>query len=262
MNPTRTGAAAAAAAVALATLAGACSDSTGPKEPGGRVTVGFDVASPSAATVAFAGTNGVLTVTEVWLVMDEFRLERITAACEIVLVESPDDDCEELQAPPFFVWVPLEGGTAWTVGTDIAPGPYVELEFETRAPDDDEADAALLAEIQASYFADWPAGASLLVVGTFTKTTFSPPREVTTPFRAYLDAEVEVELAFGEEMPLMVVEGGGRLVIVSIDPAVWFTNGDGTVIDLSVYDYDVTGEVFPFDGDLTGGFAGIELDGA
>ena len=45
-----------------------------------------------------------------------------------------------------------------------------------------------------------------------------------------------------------------------IDPAVWFVNDDGTVDDLSAFDYDTTGELFEFEAKFEDGFTKIELD--
>lgn len=47
---------------------------------------------------------------------------------------------------------------------------------------------------------------------------------------------------------------------VFVDPAIWFVNEDGTVNDLSPYDYDATGEVFAFEAEFENGFTIIELD--
>jgi hypothetical protein len=97
----------------------------------------------------------------------------------------------------------------------------------------------LLADIRGA-FPDWPEDASMLVVGSFT-----PTGQDATSFRVYFDARIEVRRAF-EDAPLVVEEGGDLTVTVVIDPVPWFTNRDGTVDDLTAYDYDATGEVAAF----------------
>ena len=131
----------------------------------------------------------------------------------------------------------------------------MELKFETKATGDDEDGASLLADIRGSH-ADWPAEASMLVTGTFTPVDGGDP----VSFRAYFDAEVKVELEFDAGAPLVIEEGGDESVTVFIDPAIWFANDDGTVDELSEYDFDTTGEVFKFEAKFADGFTKIELD--
>lgn len=242
----------------------ACGDATGPGE-GGNVTVKFAVTSTlSAAPGGLAaapvdlpldGDNGSLSIEEIWLVVDEFKLERIDGACDDFAEseDADDDECEEFELPPFFVSVPLEGDGIGEVSADVEPGTYEELKFETKAPDDDA--GALLDEIRADYFDDWPAEASMVVVGTFT-----PLEGEAVSFTAYFDAEVKVEMEFLDDGPLVVEEGGDLSVTVFVDPAIWFANDDGTVNDLSMYDYAETGEVFEFEAKFEDGFSKIELD--
>ena len=254
-------------ALASATILFACSDTAGPVD-GGTVTVNFALASgppgtplPGArlsavgaavAELPLDGDNGTLTIDEIWLVVDEFKLERVEDACDDVPEGEDDDDCEEFELLPFFVSVPLEGEGTGEVSAEVSPGTYEELKFETKAPDDN---GSLLADIRENSFDDWPEEASMLVVGTFTPTGGD-----TVSFRVYFDAEVKVELEFEEGEPLVIEEGGDQAVTVFIDPAVWFVNDDGTVDDLSAYDYDATSEVFAFEAKFEDGFTKIELD--
>jgi hypothetical protein len=254
----------------------ACSDAAGPAADG-TVTVKFAVtaAQPAAvsgvaaapAALPVDGTNGSLNIDGIWLVVDEFKLERVEDACEEVAEEDTeiddddveDDDCEEIELPPFFVAVPLEQDEneedgVGRVSASVAPGSYEELKFETKAADED---SQLLAEIRADPdFADWPAEASMLVVGTFTPTEGDP-----VSFRAYFDAEVKVELEFSEGEPLVVEEGDNPTVEVFVDPAIWFENDDDSVDDLSEYDYAPPEyRVFKFEAKFADGFTKIELD--
>ncbi len=253
------------AVLAVATVTFACSDFAGLGSAGTVAvnfaavsgSVGSPATSPHLNTLAVAlaelpldGSNGTLSIDEIWLVVDEFELEQVEDACEEVPEGEDDDDCEEFEVSPFFVSVPVEGDGVGEVSAEVAPGTYQDLKFETKAPNDD---GSLLADIRVDYFDDWPAEASMLVVGTFT-----PSGGRAVAFRAYFDAEVKVELEFEE--PLVIVEGGDQSVTVFIDPAIWFVNDDDTVDDLSAYDYDATGQVFVFEAKFEDGFTKIELD--
>lgn len=255
----------------------ACGDASGPAG-GGTVTLRFTMAPAGAAlqeaapglnlgraalaSLPLAGTNGTLTLDEVWLVVKQVTLEAAaTDSCAgddagddedgdlargLALHGGPGDDDDDhgmgddcdTTLGPFFVEVPLEGEGGAEVSVDVVPGVYEEIELKTGAPRD-SGSADLLAEIRTA-FPDWPAEASLLVVGSFTPIDGDP-----VPFRVYFDARIKVEREFEDE-PLVVEEGGDLTVTVTIDPARWITNPDGSVDDLSVYDYDTTGEVVDF----------------
>lgn len=242
----------------------ACGDATGPAETG-NVTVKFAVTSalstaPSGLAAAPAdlpldGDNGSLSIQEIWLVVDEFKLERVDGACDEVAEseESEDDECEEFELGPFFVSVPLEGDGLGEVSADVKAGTYEALKFETKAPDSED---AVLEDIAAEGFDNWPVAASMVVIGTFTP----PGEDAEISFTAYFDAEVKVEEEFPDDDPLVVEEGGDLSVKVFVNPAIWFTNDDGTVVDLSMYDHVEPGDVFQFEAKFADGFVKIELD--
>ena len=244
----------AAAMAVAATLA--CSEST--SSAASSMTFRIAVVSPSVGTsaalsVAFTqvpivGSNGTLTIEQIWMVVDEFRLERVPGTCDVSGNE-PDEDCARFEAPPAFLPVSLDGTTPGTVAMPAAAGTYEELKFETREP---RADGVLLAEIR-QQFPDWPEDASQLMVGTFT-----PVGGTAIPFRAYFHGEVLVELAFDE--PLEVVAGGDQTVAVFVDPAIWFVQSDGSVLDLTQFDFDATGEVAELEAKFQEGFTKIEVD--
>ena len=238
--------------IAAALLAGgACSDSAGP-EANGAVTVRVSGAAGMSFAAAFSsldvpGSIGVLTLDAIHLVVDEFRLERVEDACEDL--NGDDDACENFEAPPFFVAVPLDGADVGVVSRTVPAETYEELKFETKAPEDD---GSLLAEIR-QQFDDWPEDASALVIGTFTPDVGEP-----VSFRVFFDAEVKVELEF--DPPFEVVEGDDQAVTVFVDPAIWFANPDGSVVDLSAFDFDVTGEVVKLEVKFEDGFTKVEVD--
>ena len=238
-------------------VGGACSDSAGP-EANGAVTVRFkldDGIASGAAGMSLAapilsldvpGPNGVLTLDAIHLVVDEFKLERVEDACEDQ--NGDDDACENFEAPPFFVAVPLDGDDVGVVSQAVPADTYVELKFETKAPEDD---GPLLAEIQGQTpFNDWPEHASALVIGTFTPDEGGP-----VSFCVFFDAEVKVELTL--DPPFEVMEGDDQAVTVFVDPAIWFANPDGSVVDLSAFE---TGEVVKLEVKFEDAFTKVEVD--
>lgn len=243
----------------------ACRSTTGPT---GRLTVNFQLASSSAApavvaspnisaTVAAAsltgpidvtGTNGTLTLEDVRLVVDEFKLEREEGACEDGTAE---DSCERFEALPHFLTVPLEEGTTSAFSEDVPPGTYVQLKFEVKE------EPTLLGQIQEE-FPNWPAEASVLVSGSFASAEDGDP----VPFLVYF-ASGEVKVQFGFDPPLVIAETDAeQSVTVLVDPALWFANADGTVLDLSQFDFYQTGQLLKLEvkrfGDV---FTKIEIGG-
>lgn len=245
----------------------ACDDTTGPGQ-GTPVAVAFSAAGSSTAAapaesgslatrdVSMGGTNGTLVIEELRVIVAEFELERLN---EDECVDG-NDACEEFEAPPAFVNVPLNAGEAVAVTAIVEPDTYDELEFEIEDLDDDEEDPIKAQQIEElmndirAQFPDWPREASMLAIGTFTPTGGTP-----VPFRVYFAAEVEIEM---DLVPPVTVadDGSGATFTVNIDPALWFTQADGTVMDLSTLDYDTTGSVVEFEVEMENGFTEIEFD--
>lgn len=263
----RTLLAALAAPLALA----ACSDSTG---SGGADTVALrfgvssgaraarlpgEAAAQAAAGLSVDGTNGVLNISEIRVVVSRLQLRGTTTAATCtgthtnILTSNGADDgaeheagehegCGEFNVGPQFVNLPLDGSQL-TVATGTVPaGTYSSLRFKVKnlddrddeaGDDDDAADHAAIATLFNSIraqFPDWPQRASMLVVGTFTPRTngtLGTPR----PFRVFARAEVKLQLPITP--PLTVADGStGGTVSVLLDPAAFFRTGT-TVIDLS-----------------------------
>lgn len=133
--------------IAAALLAGvACSDSAGPDDTGAVIVRLSGAAGTSFVaellTLDVPGSIGVLTIDAIHLIVDEFKLERVEDACEDL--NGDDDACENFEAPPFFVAVPLDGDDIGIVSQAIPADTYEELKFETKAPEDD---GSLLAEM-------------------------------------------------------------------------------------------------------------------
>ena len=263
-----------AGALALAPLAlAACSDSTGTQAPG-TVQVRFGVAGGAAnlranalaaeaagGPLVVAGTNGTLSITGIQVVVSQLKLKGVHDQPCIGGTSSDDsqggdDDAGEceFEAGPFFVDLPLDGGTLTVATGTVPPGTYDRLRFRVKNldfrdddgddDDDDAAVGALFNQIR-TQFPDWPARASMRVTGTFT-----PTGGAARPFTAYLKAEVRVQLPLSP--PLAVTEGTSTSqVSVTLDPAAFFKSGTA-VVDLSQFG----GNVAEFEFEAEHGFRG------
>lgn len=249
-----------AAALGVAVPLTSCSDANG---PGASVTVRFRtgssvvnasrLGSPASFSVmgtqdiVVTGTNGTLTITDIRVIVDQLELEAVeTTDCQGG--EGEQAGCEEFETGPLAAQIPVDGSPVTVTSDQIPPGTYDELEFEVEDAevDDGESDDAgesqaladLLATLRQTY-PDWPANASMVVVGTFTPTGGAPQA-----FRAYFSAELEMELALD---PVLVIDAGNHTVTVDLHPDRWFLNPDGTVRDLSQFDFATTGQVVEFE---------------
>lgn len=258
-------------AVALAgLLAAGCDDGTGIS--GARVAVDFSTTpttaasimgfgTPIAASIDVPGSNGVLTLDTVHVILNEFELERVEDLAGCDSAETDDHDaCEEFEVGPALLELPLDGGTTTAVSADVQPGEYGQLEFEIEDLEDDEDDpseAEAIADLRddiLARFDDWPREASMRLVGTFTPTEGDP-----ISFRAYAEAEIEVELEF--DTPFVVTEEDvSRVVTVELDPSSLFKRPDGSVLNLAEYDYPSSGRVLAFEFEMENGFEGVDHD--
>jgi hypothetical protein len=207
-----------------------------------------------AGTLSIPGSNGTLDITSIRAIVSELELD-----C--------DDDgttaaCVEFERGPVFATVPLGASDVEIADAAVPAGRYDEFEFEIEDLDADDDDSAakraamdaVLAEIRTTY-PDFPADASMIVEGSFTPTGGDP-----VAFRTYLEAEIEIELPLVP--PLEVAEGADPVIVpVTIDPSVWFALPDGSVFDLSAFDYASTGDVPEIEVEIEGAFdVEIELD--
>jgi hypothetical protein len=250
-------------AAVLATAA--CSDSTGPVGGGGseEVAVRMAAVEPSGAgtsvegeTLVLTGTNGTLRIDALYAIMDEFELKRVD---DDFCPGGDDDECEEFEAGPEFLNIPLDGEGVIAVQQAVDTGTYHRLEFEIEDLEDDEEDPARAArtvalrnEIRAQ-FPEWPSDASMLVVGSFT-----PTGGVETQFRVYIEAEIEVEMAL---VPPVVIDASASnpSFTVRLDPALMFRNGT-TVRNLALLDFAATGSVVEFEIEIENGITEVEYD--
>lgn len=277
----------AAAALALITLA-ACGDDL--ITPEGTTSVAFRAATSGAAVgtspgdVAFShagdpdvsvfqleGTNGRLSLVSVHFIVSEFELERADADddCDDVV---DDDDCEEFEADPRFLELPLTGDAAVAVQHSVPAGLYDELEFEIEDLDDDDDgddDSAAILDLMTEVrdqFPEWPADGSLRIHGTFTPVNEEGDLvpDQATDFTVYFEAEIEIEKEFAS--PVEITSDGGAFT-VTVDPRIWFERANGTVRDLSQLDFDPeAGGPVPeleveIESEVGEGFAEVEFGG-
>ena len=232
-----------AAGAALLALS-ACGDNPFARSGGeARVQVRFGVESGQAPASAarfqtngtdqlvISGANGTLRIDDLRLVVAEFELKGDDDVDTCGLQPGAADDCEDFDAGPLFVDLPLGGGTVPVATGDVPAGVYEEVEFEAEDLDDDEENAAERARIAQvrqqilALFPDWPPKASMLVVGSFTPAGGQP-----VSFRTFVEAEIEIETELNP--PLVVAEGESRSVEVLLDPAALFLSG-GNVLNLA-----------------------------
>lgn len=264
---------------AVALLSG-CGDSTG-IGPGAQVSVDFVARTGPAASMSLIGaegvplasievpgTNGVVSLETAHVILAHFEMERTesTVGCddsssmESLGDDGAEDDCDEIEQGPMFLELPLESGEVTRVAGEVQPGSYDDIEFEFENLDDEGDSAAesqriadLLTEIRTE-FPDWPEKASLRLAGTFTPEGGEP-----VPFVVYVDAEIEIEMEF--DTPFVVTEADvARTVEVELDPRDWVRRPDGTVVDLSAYDYATTGLVINLEIEVDDAFHGAEHD--
>lgn len=263
------------AALVLPLFVGACDK--GPTDPSApsKVSVKFGTSAPttsaskssafstSASTsgLVVQGTNGTLSISNISFIVSELELERLESTCDN---SGSGNLCDDYEAPISFVKLPLQGG-AVTVATDEVPhGQYDELDFEVENLDVDADDdsqkqqeiASLLNAIRTTHgFSNFPDKASMVVEGTFTPSGSTE----ATPFRVYFEAELKVELRFD---PALTIDSNGlsHSVTVDVQPGVWFKKADGSVMDLSEFDYATTGSLIEFEMEMEKGFGKVKFD--
>ncbi len=153
-----------------------------------------------------------LVLSSVEVVFREIELKRLEVAdCD---VEPEPEGCEEFEAGPVLVSLPLSAGAEAAFALDIPPGTYTEIELDVHKVNDDAEDAAFRQAHPA--FID----KSIRVTGTFNGQAFV--------FESDLDVEQELDLS-----PALVVEDASTAtnitVFVNVDG--WFRDNLGGLID-------------------------------
>jgi hypothetical protein len=154
-----------------------------------------------------------LILGSVEIVLREIELKRLEVTeCD---VEPEPEGCEEFEAGPVLISLPLEAGADSAFALDIPPGTYTEIEFDVhKVSDDDEEDAAFR---QAHPdFVD----KSIRATGTFNGQAFI--------FESDLNAEQELVL-----IPALIIEDATTTVNITILVEVgdWFRDEFGGLID-------------------------------
>ena len=262
-----------AAGLAVVALLAGCGDITDVDGPQ-NVTVGFQTVEapstaashigPAGAPVQYDGTNGTLIIDRVLMIVSEVALEHEDGCDDDTGVNGQVfDDCEDFEADPQLIDLPLDGTPIFVASAFVAPGVYDELEFEAEDIDlddlgDDEEKRIVLEALRdevRSLVPDWPEKATLFVTGTFQAPDGDP-----VAFRTFVEAEVEVEL---DLVPNLIIGNDGsanRSVIVDLRPDLWFVDHQGGVRDLTQWDYDATGLLLELEVEIENGFWSVEFD--
>ncbi len=196
-------------ASAFSLVLGACS--TGPTQLR-DVAVSFTATTPTATPALLDGAAApaaqALVLTSVEIVLREIELER-SDVIDCDLLGENDDGCEEFEAGPVLVSVPVDGSVSQQFSIGIPEGIYDEIEFDIhKITSGDSADALFLDANPT--FADL----SIRVLGTYNGQGFV--------FET--DLNVEQELAF----PTLLIDAATNITIqVGLDG--WFVDGGQTI---------------------------------
>ena len=166
-----------------------------------------------------------------------------------------------MEVGPLFVDLPLQADTL-NLGTDFFdPDIFEELEFKVGDVDldededeEDKQEHQELVELIRTDFPDWPDEASLVLIGNFIST-----ENDTSSFKVFAEAEVEIEIEF--ETPMEIDESAfNQIIRLEIDPERWLLFDDGTVPNLSEFDFESTGRILEFEAKFKNGFMSVEVD--
>jgi hypothetical protein len=219
----------------------ACSEGTG---PGNKAQISFNVSTSAGAAAnlqsvsdTVIGGANTLVLDQVELVLRDIRFKRVNDdACEddqgedIVVRPASHDDgengddgnddaCENVNAGPFLLDLPLGSGVDKVFSVAVDTGTFDELRIKLHKPEDDGSDPADVA-----FLAAHPEFASISIraTGTWNGTPFT--------FTSDLDAEQEMQL----NPPLVVTDAGANVdVTLKVDVATWFADGNGGLVDPS-----------------------------
>jgi len=178
-------------------------------------------ASPGAASGASAdlqigtGANS-LTISQAQIVLAEIELSP-NGSCSTT---DEADDCDELEAAPALVDLPVDGTTKVALDGVVPPGTYSALQAQLDAvtPDEDEPGGSAFLQAHADF-----QGISVKVTGVFTDANSQ-----THPFTFTVEADAEIEAAFN---PPVTVGAGTSNLTIDVNLASWFTDATGAVID-------------------------------
>lgn len=155
-----------------------------------------------------AGGN-VLVLTQAELVLRDIEFERQNRDNCDSLRTGTDDECEEFEAGPVLIDLPLDGSLSHQLSVAVDTGTFTELKLKVHKPEDDgdSRDQVFLAahpDLE---------DISIRVTGTFNGTAFT--------FVSDLNAEQEFDLS-----PPVIVSGQTDVeVTLMVDLSTWFVSG-------------------------------------
>ena len=219
------------AGLSLVTLFTACSDGVGPGAAAGKQTVNLNISAvrsgPAAAAPESVTVNGhTLVFGKVELVIAKFKLKRISNSVDCT-EDGPsdsvgsggaeashgDDDCNEVDAGPFLVDLPLGGGIKRIVSVEVDTGTYRRVEYKIHKAEDHNVDGAFL-----SQHPDLE-GVSVRVTGVYDGAPFV--------YVADLKAKQKNDLV----PPLVVGAAGATDFTLAVDISRWFVTSGGALVD-------------------------------
>jgi hypothetical protein len=210
-------------AVSLLGALAACDSSA----PGTGAQVNFNVATEAGASATsrplaapdtlLDGSGNVLVFSKVELVLRDIEFERRNHDnCDSVSTGN-DDDCEEFEAGPVLIDLPLQAGVAHAFTVEVDTGTFDELELRIHKPEDD-GDANDRAFLAAHPDLE---DISIRVTGSFNGSSFT--------FTTDLNADEEFDL----NPPLVLTAQSDVSVTLMVDLDGWFLNG-AVLIDPSL----------------------------
>ena len=208
-------------ALTLAAALAACDASS----PGVGGQVSFNVSTSGGLTVGAPfdpdtltdASGNVLVLTKVELVLRDIEFERENHDnCDSVSTGN-DDDCEEFEAGPVLIDLPLRGGASHEFTVAVDAGTFDEIELQIHKPEDD-GDSRDLAFIAAHPDLE---NVSIRVTGTFNGTAFT------------FTSDLNVDQEFHLNPPLVVSAQTDVAVTLQVDLSGWFLSG-AVLIDPSL----------------------------
>jgi hypothetical protein len=169
----------------------------------------------SASIQIGTGANS-LTLNQAQVVLSRIELSP-SGSCATA---GEQDDCDELQAGPALLDLPVDGTAKVVLDGAVPPGSYTALHAKLDAVTPDEDEPGVSAFLVAH--PDWK-GISVKVTGVFTDA-----KNQTHNFTFASEADAEIEAAF---QPAITVAAGTSNITVSVDVASWFKDKTGAVID-------------------------------
>lgn len=221
--------------MAMAALAAACSDGTGPAKGMATVSLAMTTQPGTAPGTANPGlfaavgtpdtftlADDTLEFTEVLVVLRDIKLIRAADGdCDDDVAgeegmegeeNEAEEECEAIDIGPILLDLPLGGGVERVFSADVPADTYRRLKFHIHKPEDDgnARDQALLAE-----HPDFKK-ISIRATGTFNGTPFV--------FETGVNAVQHMDL----DPPLVAAGDGPTDLTLKVDLATWFRNRTGT----------------------------------